>query len=332
MATRPTFELARFAWGAPDKLEVSGKFVGLPDVPADAPTLVISGADGVHRLPVVPDSLAGPLEEGRRWDAVFAWREPPVAFEGAKLEFADVVVELPEPATRRTRARRQTLEVTQERAEESGDLGPEPERVDGAARDGVIPGDGVERLRMTAELLATQEALRESHTTLERTQEELTRVRDDLASERELRGANTERFQQGLAEMRDAAAQALTAEQRAGQQRGADLREALEMIEAKNAALAELRGQLVEAAATQTKAEAESRAEIDALRERLSGLEGAGKEADRLRAELEATQAQADGVLAQLEETQSAMDEARSDAERLLGRLSTVRDTTGDGR
>jgi hypothetical protein len=331
MATqRPIFELARFAWGAPDRLEVSGKFVGLPDLPADAPTLVISGADGVHRLPVVPDGPSGPLEDGRRWDAVFAWQEPPVAFEGAKLEFADIVVELPEPATRRTRARRQTLEVTQERAQESG-TGREPERADGPAQEGVAPGDGVERLRITAELLATQEALRESQSTLQRTQEELTRVRDDLASERDLRSADTERFHQGLAAMSDAAAEALTAEQLALQQRGVDLREALEMIEAKDAALLELRGQLEAAAATQTKAEAESHAEIGALRERLAKLKGAGKEADRLRAKLGVTQRQVDEARAELDQTRSAMDEARSDVERLLGRLSTLRDTIGDG-
>ena len=118
MATqRPMFELARFAWGAPDRLELSGTFVGVPDVPADAPTLVISGANGVHRLPVVPESVSGPPEDGRRWEAVFAWQEPPVAFEVAELQFGDdMVVELPEPGGRRTRSRRKTLSVTRERA------------------------------------------------------------------------------------------------------------------------------------------------------------------------------------------------------------------------
>ena len=130
----PMFELARFAWGAPDRLELSGKFIGLPDLPEEPPTLVISGDDGVHRLPVVPESFSGPPEDGRRWDAVFAWQEPPVAFAFAELEIgSDIVVELPEPAAKRTRSRRQTLSVSRERAPEAGGRRGRARRASGAA-------------------------------------------------------------------------------------------------------------------------------------------------------------------------------------------------------
>ena len=200
MATqRPIFELARFAWGAPDRLELSGKFVGVPDVPADAPTLVISGANGVHRLPVVPESVAGPPEDGRRWEAVFAWQEPPVAFEVAELQFGDdIVVELPEPGERRTPSRRKTLSVSRERARQRSPrktLSPanEPKRPDEVPlADVAIEGDGVQLLRVQAELLGAQEALRDAQAALERTQEELRRVQHDLATERDLRSDDAE--------------------------------------------------------------------------------------------------------------------------------------------
>ena len=324
----PIFELARFAWGAPDRLELSGKFIGLPDVPADDPMLVISGVDGVHRLPVVSDSSSGPPEDGGRWDAVFAWQEAPVAFEGAKLEFGSgIVVELPEPSSRRTRSRRQTLKVAQER----GDTGHRPRRADGPPREAAGPGVGVLRLRVQADLLATQQTLHELQGELQRTQEELTRVRDDLASEREQRRADTERFHQGLTEMRDVAAQALTDEQSAAEQLGVELQEARGTIEAKDAALAGLDAQLEAATAKHAEAETEAGAEIAALRARLATLERAGEEVDQLRAELEATRARADGARAQLDGARSAVEEARSDAERLLGRLSRLRDGPGDG-
>src|SRR5918999_4504730 len=92
---RELFELSRFVWGAPDQLEVAGTFVGLREPPADAPVLVVHGADGTHRLPAVTENRP---EEGQRWVAAFAWQEAPVAFETAELEFgSDCVVELPEP-------------------------------------------------------------------------------------------------------------------------------------------------------------------------------------------------------------------------------------------
>jgi len=322
---RPSFELSRFTWGAPDRLELAGRFVGLADLPAAAPSLVISGTDGEHRLPVVPDSLSGPPEDGGRWEAVFAWQEAPVAFDVAKLEFGDdMVVELPEPSARRTRARRQTLEVSREQRQEAQPRDHDPERADAASpQDEAAEVNGVGQLRVRAELLATEEALRDAQTNLQRSQEELTRARDDLATERSLREADADRFRRGLAEMNDAAERAVAAEQRAVQHLGAELRDAQAMIEAKDAALADLSGTLDAAAAHQAEAEAQARAEIDELRERVAALARAGEEADQLRAELEATRTEADGARAELEQTRRTLDEVRSDVEGLLGRLGT---------
>ena len=312
---RPIFELARFAWGAPDRLELSGRFVGVPDVPADAPTLVISGANGVHRLPVVPESVSGPPEDGRRWDAVFAWQEPPVAFEVAELQFGDdMVVELPEPGGRRMRSRRKTLSVNRERARPRSrrktlSRASEPERHDdGPEADVAIEGDGVQLLHVQAELLGAQEALRDAQAALERTQEELRRVQHDLATERELRNSDAERFHHALATMRETAEQAVTAEQRAAHQLGAEART---MVEEQAEALKRLHAE----AATHAAAESEARAEIDGLRARVADLEPAAGETEELRAALQTATTQAG-------EARSVMAEARTEAERLLATLN----------
>jgi hypothetical protein len=290
---RLTFELGRFAWGAPDRLELSGRFLGLADGPADEPELVISGANGVHRLPVVPDSLSGPLEDGRWWDAVFAWQEAPVAFDIVELRFgSDMVVELPTPDARRSRSRKQTLAVSREPVEE-----PEPEE-EPATEDADVPSGGIEHVRAHAELLGTQETLREVRAALDRTREELARARADLEAEREERSADGERFQVALGELRDAAEEALSAEQAATREVRGELQEALDMI-------------------------ANRDADAEALRERITGLEQLGADADGLRSELEAARAER-------EQAWGALDEAREDAQRLLERLDGARHPAGD--
>ena len=109
-----SFELERFAWEASDRLELSGRFIGLREVSTDDPVLVIVAGDRVDRLPAVPGSVAGPPEEGRRWRAAFAWHGPPVAFDVAELQLgSDLVVELPEPHQRRARFRRKLRDAAE---------------------------------------------------------------------------------------------------------------------------------------------------------------------------------------------------------------------------
>jgi hypothetical protein len=349
LTAAPTFELERFEWGAPDRLEVSGTFGGLRDVPADgSPVLVVRAGERMHRLPAIPDSLAGPPEEGRLWRSAFAWQDAPVAFDVAELQLgADIVVELPKAGAKRRLSRHRVLEVRTARAGVGGDL----RRVtEGAARDARVeraseqsdrqgrreragppredssPGGGAERVGSQVELLAAQEQVREVQAAMQQTQEELTRARDDLRAERDRHAGDRERFREGLAKVQESAEEALAVEQSATQQLGCDLREAKDAIEAKDAALEELSGQLEAAVAARTQAESKARAEIDALRERMAVLERAGEEADQLRSELERRRTQADDARAKLENARSAVDEARTDAERLLGRLTAIRD------
>jgi hypothetical protein len=306
-----TFMLKRFAWGAPDRLEVSGTFAGLLDTPADAsPVLIVSTGERMHRLPAVPDSLVASPEEGRLWRAAFAWQDAPVAFDVAQLQIgANVVVQLPEPATRRL-SRPRALEVRTggtgddlpETAETASDEhgerasikanGNGPRTLAGSPREDRGAGDGAERVSSKVDLLAAQEQVLEVGAALQQTREELTRARDDLSAERERHAEDRERFREGLAKLQESAEESLAVEQSATQQLGADLREA--------------------------------QAEIDALRERLATHERAVEEADQLRSELEQSRTQADTAQAGLEAARSAVGEARTDAERLLGRLTAL--------
>jgi hypothetical protein len=201
-----TFELERFVWGAPDRLEVCGTFAGVGDAPAGSPVLVVRGNGDMHRLPAVPDSVSGPPADGRRWLAAFAWLEAPVAFDAAVLEFGDLMVELPEPGARRQLFRHQVLEVRRARAAAA------PEETAPAESEATAAGPvGAEQVRLEAELLAAQEEAREARAGLQRTESELARAREDLNSERERAGADAERFRAGLARVQKSAADAIAA-------------------------------------------------------------------------------------------------------------------------
>src|SRR5215210_6737738 len=95
-----SFELARFEWATPDRLEVEGRWHGVRRRLPRA-TLVVEVDGERRRLKALPDSDTEPVEP---WVAAFPWRGELPLLSGAELEVGrGVVVDLPRP--RRSKAR-----------------------------------------------------------------------------------------------------------------------------------------------------------------------------------------------------------------------------------
>jgi hypothetical protein len=324
----PTFALKRFAWETPDRLVVSGVFGDLPDpVTLGPPVLVVRAGESVHDLPAVAESVEGPPQDGKVWQAQFSWQDAPVAFAEAELRLgADLTVLLPEPSEKRRLNRaRNMLEVrisngadpSPEATEIAHDPPPEAEvgvvsKAEPEAEPEHAPENGgPAAVGAQVELLAAQEEVRAVRVSLQQTEAELARAREDLEAERTRQAADSERFREGLAQVRETAERALADEHRTVSRLDSELRGAKEAAEVKDAELDALGEQLVAADEARTQAEATAQSEIDALREQVAKLERDGGETERLRAELE--------------EADASIEQARDDAERLLQRLSAIR-------
>lgn len=264
------FQLERFEWAAPDRLEITGSFAGMA-APSAPPTLAIQGADGVRRL-----TGATEASDDGNWTVAFLWREPPIPFEAATLEFSDgLSVALPAPG-------------------ESS----EPLSISHGAS---VPA--ADTLRLQAELVAAQAEASEAQAAHDRLSEELARARADLEAEQSRRADDSNRFKQGLAQVRDAGEQALAATQAE--------------LTALRARIADLEGQLGELPSLQADL-GRMASEAD---ERRETIERAEAEQRALREALGRAQAQA-------EESQAALERAQAeavDAEHLRARLTAVR-------
>ena len=108
-----SFELERFAWTEPDRLEVTGRWTGLEGRRLGRPVLLLSIGDDQRRLTALP---GGHLRGSEAWRAVFSYDGDPAAITGAELEVGRrLVVELPAPPRKR-RARPDDTALQEERA------------------------------------------------------------------------------------------------------------------------------------------------------------------------------------------------------------------------
>jgi hypothetical protein len=287
------FEIERFEWVAPDRVAVSGTFRDLRDVPGLEPALVVRGPAGARRLASVPDSIAGPPQEGRSWGATFTWHDTPIAFESAELTFGDeVVVPLGRPYADDASGEARMVGVRRARV-----------RPDGAGASAATAT--VQQLRLEAELLAAQEQIRELRETAERASGELARARSELTAERARRAAEADQFRKDLARIRDSAERAVGEFQAGAETQAADLRDAQEALQRKDR---ELEGRRAELEAARTERE-----RLDHEVQRLE-LRNADTQDMRARA-LEASQ-DARRLLERLTEMAGAQDADGGDAGR----------------
>jgi hypothetical protein len=334
-----TFELDRFTWAAPDRLELAGRFAGIGETPGDA-ILVVRGLDWVQRLPAVPGTE--PPDEHGRWRAVFAWLEAPAAFDGATLELGDELsVDLPAPRSRRRPFHHELLEVRRHdgtAVTEAEPPEPEPEPAEAEFDDAPVAPeppepesslvDAAVRLRLQADLLAAREETRQLQTALERANAELARTRADLETTRSAQDADAERFRDGLASVRAAAEETLAGERTAVEQARADARAAIADAEAAaERQVAEARADAEDAVAASER----QAGELERLRSRLTKAEQRASAAEQRAGD-------ADRELSDLRERAAAIDSAReqtaavhADAEQLLEHLTAMRDRLGPG-
>src|SRR3954451_7883050 len=181
------FQLERFTWRAPDRVAVSGRFVGVLDLPSVAPELVVR-ADGVEqRIPAIPGSAKGAFGDGDGWQVDFQWREPPIAFDTAILTFGQQLsVALPQPSARWSWLRSKALPV---------ERGP-------GGRDESGPEH---RMGMHSDLLSAREDKRQLEIRLAEVERDLGSAHEDLAKERQGREDDHAGFRESLATVQAAA-------------------------------------------------------------------------------------------------------------------------------
>jgi hypothetical protein len=92
------FELERFEWTAPDRLELTGVWTGLRARRFIRPTLVLETDAGRRRLLALLEHKPWSADDGAGWIAAFAWTGEPAEVESAQLNVASGIdIELPPP-------------------------------------------------------------------------------------------------------------------------------------------------------------------------------------------------------------------------------------------
>src|SRR3954447_7749855 len=100
------FEVERFEWAAPGRLEVSGRWFGLRGHRFMRPALMVSSGDDRRRLLALLDHKPWAADDREPWVAACAGQGAPVDVAAAELSVApSLTVELPPLAAPGRRAR-----------------------------------------------------------------------------------------------------------------------------------------------------------------------------------------------------------------------------------
>jgi hypothetical protein len=294
---RMTFELERFDWASPDRIEISGRWRGLDPHLLGVPELVARHGSRTRRLKAVEAAEQPSGDEGS-WSAVFEWEAGPAALDAAHLEFPDgKVLELPTLRAGLLRHARQRFARGLRAPAAAGGTGEEggagaADKNEGSAASTAkgheaIPDDKSggpvstpdpsptpldESLTLRFDIHALRDELDVATEELDRTRDEAARARHDAERAIARRHADAERFHGDLKTMKRLAEEALGREREARH----ELERALGGATADLAAAREARQRLTD--------------ELTAARK---GAEGAAELAERLvTAEREAERAQ----------------------------------------
>ena len=328
-----SFTLLRFEWTPPDQLDVAGAWTGVDRSDLTDATLVLYGRGGLHRL----EAVRGVSQSSRNWSAGFAWSGDPAAIERAELVLGDsLVVELPSSNSKQARRRFGRMQLPVRELGEQRAV---------AARD-AAPGD-TDVLALHAAMVAAQDEVAEARDEHARLKAEAERAREQARRERARRESDVARLQEEMKTLRRLAESSLEKEREATRGVSTQLdelevaasslrAEAIHLREQEQAAIAErdaaleqlrmhepeterLRAKLDQLARDSRELSERAQAEVKEARARLVSVEAelvavraAGGEADQLRQELAGAQRE--------------IESARADAQRLQGKLTTLRE------
>ena len=281
-----SFELERFEWVTPERLEVEGAWNGVRRLVRA--TLVVDIDGDTRRLRALPEDPGSP----EQWTAAFEWKGDELPkLEGAELEVGrSIVVDLPRPRTSKARgeAKPQKPIPATTRADKTNEAALEQVRAEKESEKESLQAE-LERLRAEAEDAAAE---REAFRVRAEEADALRAAAEAAAAERDAYRATAEE----TAAERDAA------------------RAAAERAETERDALQEERAGLAERAE-------EAAAGADAARAEHETLRAQAREADALRVRLEDAEAQRDALRAQADE---AVD-LRNEVDALRAQLDDAR-------
>jgi uncharacterized coiled-coil DUF342 family protein len=308
-----SFELARFEWVDPTRLEVEGTWNGVSGLRARA-SLVIEVDGRRRRLKALPGDTGTP----EKWSAAFGWDGDDIPrLQGAELEVGGgIVVDLPRPRSSKARAQlpKEPIPATTRDDKDAGPGRAEAERIiaalDSARAEAEEAREALARMRAERDELragtAELDALRARAEEADGLRAEVEELRARAAEADELRGraeeADSLRAQQEDLRARAEEADSLQAEREELLRRAEDadeLRSEQEGLRSEYQDLLDERDALREEAQI-LRAAAEAKAEAPELVPDLT----------RLRAELENVERERNELRAQLDSTSQRLEES----------------------
>src|SRR3954447_21848698 len=101
------FEIDRFEWTAPDRIEIAGVWSGVRGRRFMRPTLVLEREGEQKRMLALLDHKPWAADDGTEWMAAFAWDGPIEKFRSSELNVAPGLdLKLPSPRMRQGKPRR----------------------------------------------------------------------------------------------------------------------------------------------------------------------------------------------------------------------------------
>lgn len=294
-----TFEVDRFDWVEPDRIEVTGRWYGLRGHRFMRPVLSVSAGDDQRRLLALLEHKPWASEDGDEWIAAFPWKGEPLDFDDAELAVApSIAVELEPPRAPGGKKRKPAPKAKGKAAPSR----PDARTVERLERE--LAAAHAEREELKAELSLLQGRLaaerdaaeRREHHRASREERAAAEERDEAIAERDAARAERDEARQAAMEARER----LEAERIGRHEAGDDAHARAERAERQRDEATAAHAKLV--------------VELDAIAEQERLLEREREQARRARQKAEAEAKRAEAIQRKAETAKQKADKAESTA------------------